>query len=721
MKPRDELVAAFFRSTPNRVAEATELWLSFEQGESAKLPALRRLLHTLKGEAHVLQLAECAQLAELAESVVDQIRRSGEVTALSGDAVLGAFEAVSFLAHGEREEELDLTEVTQSLRAAIAELSQKPDAPKVEDGDGRGGGADAAKAPRAPAKVEEEAAPEAARSAIVSLDPETIQALVHEMRRLYSEQEIFHNQLRETQRMLRALLAEIDPSRAGPNLVERITKTLGYGSEIDRQLRRIRADWSSNGFSFGLALDELDDSVRKASVVTTDRLENQVRRVGRSTARALNKDVEFRVRGDTILDAGVERRLEPALLHLVRNAVDHGIESKELRRKRGKPERGLVTVTISQSESTVRARVTDDGGGVDFDRLREVLAPIVPNVETLGIEDLLRYVFEQGVTTRQEVSSISGRGVGLDVVAREIGAAGGQVVIESTSLEGTSVLIAMSTTLRGEIAVPIVAGKYRYALPSRSIATVIRPESIERSSDSTWIRVDVEGESTLVPLYALEALLGRGGEPDARRAAIVLQHAAGLFAVSVDSFGNPRPITIRRSEELPFCPELVRGVAPTADGGALLLLNVDALHSVARQMRAAPKAASAKRQDQERRVLVVEDAPVARELLCGIMRSLGLRVEEAKDGREGLMRAHRSPPDVVLTDIEMPYMDGIEMITEFRRSNDLAQIPVIVLTTAANEANKLSLERLGVRAVLSKQRFVEDELRRLIEECVGAT
>ena len=133
-------------------------------------------------------------------------------------------------------------------------------------------------------------------AASAALAAEDVRPLVHEMRRLHGEQAVFHERLRETQRMLRALLAEIDPRRTTEDLAERITKTLGYGAEVDRSLSGIRSEWSSNDFSLGLALDELDGAVRKASVVGTDRLLSQVVRIGRSTARTLNKDVEIKVR-----------------------------------------------------------------------------------------------------------------------------------------------------------------------------------------------------------------------------------------------------------------------------------------------------------------------------------------------------------------------------------------------------------------------------------------
>ena len=710
MRARDDLTAAFCRGIPDRIAEATELWLEFEQGQTNKLPTLRRLLHTLKGEAHMLDMIQCSELAELAESVVDAVRKTGDRTELTGDSLLAAFEAIGLVTQLEAPEEAaDLDAVRHDLKAAADELERT--AAVVE---GRPVGAPVTSTPPPAPSLQASAPPEQAGPVLLRVD--RVGPVTHELRRLFSEQEVFHQQLRETQRMLRALLVEIDPHQPGEALIERITKTLGYGAEIDRQLSGIRAEWSANEFSMGLTLEELESLVGRASVVSTGRLLNQVQRVGRSTARAVNKEVEFQVEGDTILDAGVEQRLEPALIHLVRNAVDHGIERPEQRLVAGKPERGLVSVSITQTESSVQVEVTDDGGGVGFDRLREALAPRVADVASLSNEDLLEHLFHHGVSTAEEVTTISGRGVGLDVVAREAGAAGGQVRIERTDQNGTTVVLTLPTTLRGELAVPVVSGRYRCAVPSRAIFSVVRISQIEQVGDSSWIRVRTDSGVELVRLSSLAAVLGEGGEPGPGEAALVLYHPAGLFAIAVESYDNPRPINLQPAEELPFRSPLVRGVAPTADGGVLLLLAADALYTHARGQVTSVKRDQVTR--RQPRALVVEDAPVARELLCGVLRSIGLLVEEATDGRQGLHRARGEPPDVILTDLEMPHMDGIQMITEMRRSGPLSRIPVIVLTTAAHEENRARLAQLGVKAVLSKQKFVEKELCELIGRCV---
>ena len=705
MRRRDDLTLAFSRSMPERVAQATELWLGVEAGQHQNLAVLRRLLHTVKGEAHMLELTACGELAHLAESVVDAVCKGARPGPLTGDALLGTFEGMMVISSVDQDEPAQTVPLCEQLRAALLELQSaeaiqaKPEPPPE----------DAAKKPSSDRPPKND---------LATLDAELIRPLLVEMRRLYGEQKLFHDKLREAQRMLRALLVEIDPRRSPEGLVERITKTLGYGTEVDRQLSIIRAEWSENDFALGLSLDELDGMVRRACVVSTDRLLNQVVRVGRSTARAVNKDVEMKVHGDAIMDASVEQRLEAALLHLVRNAIDHGLESSEIRRSRGKPARGLVSVSIAQTESSISVDVRDDGGGVNFVRLREVLARSGIDTAALEDDDLLPQLFSQGVTTADHVSTISGRGVGLDVVAREIGAAGGHIRIESQTGVGTHFTLVLPSSLRGELAVPVWSGKQRYAVPCRSVHSVIRPERIEHTAEGAWINLERSDTSQLVRLYSLATLLGNAQPPRIGEAVIVLYHAAGLYAVSVEGYDNPRAITIQRSDELAFRSPICRGVAPMPDGGVLLLLDVEALYAGARGRSVGAREHVAPERKQLR-ALVVEDAPVARELLSGILRSLGLAVEEATDGRQGLMVAKSQPPDLILTDIEMPYMDGIEMVGELRRSSVLSKVPVIVLTTAASGENRAKLEKLGVAAVISKQKFVEAELRGIIDRCLN--
>lgn len=733
MRVRDELIVSFRKGLPERVAQATELWLGIEAEKQQNMPVLRRLLHTLKGEAHMLELLHVSEFAELCESVIHALSKAGQATPLTGDALLGGFEGLGLVGLSPIvEEPEELAPLKDELRRALAELEAMAGekARAADEGDthhAAGRGVAVAVSAAGPANETapgettltfgEVAAGQAPESPTAVLAADDVKPLVYDLMRVHAEQGALQLHLREAQRMLRALLAEIDPKAPPGRLAARITKTLGYGAEVDRRLTAIRAEWSSSDFSIGTSLEELERKVRRASVVGTERLFQQVVRVARSTARTLGKDVGVSVRGGALVDVAIERCLEPALLHLVRNAVDHGIELAELRLARGKPARGQVEVSVQQTESAVIVDVSDDGGGVDFQRLRAVLRGRVQGVDELPDDELVPYLLEPGVTTSNQVTHISGRGVGLDVVAREISMVGGHTRIESKAGEGTRITMSLPATLRGEVALPIQIGECRYAIPTRAVHSVIRIYELEQGADGHFMRVQIEGKPRMIRVFSLSALLGDDSSPRVGQSALVLCHEVGAYAVSVEGYDNPRPIALQNTQQLLYCSHLVRGVAPTPDGGVLVLLDVDALHAVARAGAGVP-GSSRDGAGVQPRVLVVEDAPVARELLSGIVRSLGFKVLEATDGRQGLALARSSSPHLILTDVEMPYLDGIEMVTELRRSPGFERVPVVVLTTATDENNLVRLEHLGVEAVLSKQRFVESDLRRTIQRCL---
>lgn len=727
---RDDLIAGFWKQAPQRVGQATDLWLSVEGGDKAKLRELRRLLHTIKGEAQMLGLDEPAELLELAEDVVDELVKTGKEPRLVGDALLGGFEALGLAATAEEGELLDLSAVVGELKNAMttlggaeapapepapAQASPRPDTPEAAEV------TQLSHEIRTTAATVGHAEGKVAAQATTALDIEQVQPLVHELKRLHGEQSLLLGELAEVQRRLRALLAEITPDASAELIRERIVKTLGYGIEVERRMGALRTMWSSNEFSTDRTLDQLADLIQRSAMLSTADLKSQVHRTARGAAKARGKDVAVEVIGEALVDPAIERTLRPCLLHLVRNAVDHGIEPADERRARGKPERGLLRVTFEQSESSVHATVEDDGGGIDMDALREVLKQRGADVAQLGEIDLVRSLFEHGVSTRKEADEISGRGVGLDVVARELAAIGGQVRVETIRGRGTKFHLTVPAMMKADVVVPVSTRSIRGAFPSRAVLRVVRVDEIEATPEGPHLKLGeaIDGRKR-IRLHSLEAVLEASGEPRKGDIAVVLHGPQGPFAVTVDSFQNPRPVTFRRTDELPLRSPLVRGMSLLADGGVLLLLDVHAVHDAALGdvERGAPQPGEAPR--RQRHVLVVEDAPVARELLTGLLRSFGLRVSEAVDGRDGLAQAKATLPDLVLTDIEMPYMDGIEMIRHLRNDPRLRNVPIIILTTRTESEVQARARELGVARFLSKRRFVESELREVITEALKA-
>jgi len=716
----DKIIELFCDLSPARIAEATDLWLKIEQGERAQLPVLRRLLHTIKGEAQMIGFVACSRVAQAAERLVDTFNATGLVPTESGDALLGAFDLIGLLSSkGAEIFEAQIDEVCRDLESANQEVQAAAPAPTDT--------MPAVAASAAPSSSTHAATPGEAtlhdkkpstfHAQAVPID--ALQPVAAEIERLHGEHAILLPQLGGIAQIMKALADEMRPGVDLRDIADRLTKWRRNISDLERRLGGISAEWSAFDFSSGLAIERLSDLVRQASVVSTARLAGQIQRVGRSTAAALKKSVEVNVVGEAQLDLAVERHLGPALMHLVRNAIDHGIEAPDLRRQRGKADRGRVDVLITQLENAVRITVEDDGGGVRTDKLRAKLIAARPEIEKLSDRELLPFVFEHGVSTSELVTEISGRGIGLDVVSTELREVGGRVQLESTPDVGTRFVLVVPSVLRVDTVVPVMAGPLRCALPSRRVLEVLRVDHIENTDDGLMLRRGDKEHGRLVPLRSLAALFGGRGEPRHGDAVLVLDHPEGVFAVTVESYGTPRPLAAQPSDQLAFATHLVRGVAPTPDGGVMLLLDVDGLRGLMARAAGsavlrAPSAATG-----GRHVLLVEDSPVALALLTGIVRSFGLRVTDTVNGEEGLAAARRDRPDLILTDIEMPIMDGLEMIGKLRADPALQAIPILVLTTRDNEATRAAALALGVHGFLSKQRFVEDELRQVIDAALS--
>lgn len=706
----DDLANMYWGSIPGRAGELTDLWLRHEDGEAQAADALLRLLHTMKGEAHMLGLPGTGSLLASLEGVVRG--STGGVAPGVGDAFLEAVDVLMARAATHRDDD---TTDTKALLARVEELAAAEAATKEVE---------TWTAERSVAPLAEPGSGDVEREELESvqsvLDPLALAAPVHEARRLQREQALLMPALREVRRMLRALLAEIDPTLSPRLLAERIVKTLSYGAEVDRRMADLVTQWSSSDFALQTALEQLEETVRDASLVSVGSLRAHIHRTARTAARAVGKSVDVSVEGDAYVDATVESSLGPALLHLVRNAVDHGIEDTPTRVARGKSSIGTIRVQIHQAPSVVRVVVSDDGGGIDVERLRARVERINPDAAARQADDeLIQHIFNPGLSTRDEVTELSGRGVGLDVVARQVQRLAGAVQVHSQAKVGTSFELVLPTMMRADVVVPVESRGVRMALPARAVLGVRRITELSEGPDGPRLRHTVAGDVQLLPIVDLGALYGPAEPPRVGDSVVILVHRSGRCAARVDAYDNPRALSFEHIDDLAFDSVLVRGVSPAPDGGVYYLLDTNVLFDA---LRGGPMTMSGAAPFTLERVvphvLVVEDAPVARELLLGILRSFGLRVSDAPDGREGLEQAKRDRPDIILTDIEMPFLGGLDMVAELRADPQLADTPVVVLTTRDDSEVKRRAAELRVDGFLSKQRFVEADLRKVIDGCL---
>jgi two-component system chemotaxis sensor kinase CheA len=464
-------------------------------------------------------------------------------------------------------------------------------------------------------------------------------------------------------------------------------------------------------------LQELQERTMRARMVSVATIAGPLRRAVRDIARASGKQVRWELAGeDTELDRHVLEQLREPLVALVRNATDHGIEPPAERAARGKPAEGVVRLHARQIGAEVVIAVGDDGRGIDVERVRARAGGRLSEAEALEA------IFEAGLTTVDEVSGVSGRGVGLDAVRTAVGRLRGRVEVSSRPGLGTEFRISVPLTLAVLPCLLVAAGGRRYALPMHSTAAAVAapPAAV----------VSVEGRPALVAdgdtlrftdLAAVLGAPGAGASPG-RRTAVIVATPSGRHAFGVEELVGQRDVVVKDlGRLLPRLP-LVAGAGVEPDGGIMLVLDPDGLVAAARVAPDTAGAAAGAAPVPERapaRILVVDDTLTIRELQRSILRRAGYEVATAPDGDAALRALAERPADLVVTDVEMPGMDGFALTRVIRETAALSSTPVLILTSRAGDEDRRRGLEAGADAYLAKSGFDQDALLAAVRRLLG--
>jgi chemotaxis protein histidine kinase CheA len=448
-------------------------------------------------------------------------------------------------------------------------------------------------------------------------------------------------------------------------------------------------------------------------------------RYARELARSLSREVEVELAGEeTRLDRRIARELDEALLHLVRNAVDHGIESPEERAARGKPPTGRIRIQAAAEGARVRLTIEDDGGGIDTDRVLQhaVQRKLIDAAAAPGMSraDALRLLFTPGFSTKNNISEISGRGVGLDVVASIVNRLGGEVFLEATLGQGSTVRVEVPVARRGELVMLVRVGQLRLALPAAVVRRAIRMETrhvVERDGRA-FVRIGARvGErlERLVPFVPLARLYG---QPIPERQLLLEGVASGQeLAISVDEVLGEQEVLVRPITRSVATDRLLEGVALLASGEPVGVLSPNVL-AQKEYMRAVPLAREVA-VTRRVRVLLVDDSLVTREMERRLLDDAGFQVVAVGDAAEALSRLSEESFGCVVTDIEMPGMDGFELTAQLRGMEHFAQLPIVIVSTRDRPEDRLRGLKAGADAYLTKQSLDAGELVDLVRRLSG--
>lgn len=482
---------------------------------------------------------------------------------------------------------------------------------------------------------------------------------------------------------------------------------------------------------------ELQDDLLRTRLVDFDSIGERMHRVVRQAARDSGKQVKLEISGgQTELDRSVLERTAGAFEHLLRNSVAHGIEAPEVRTAAGKDPVGTLRIEVSQHGNEVLLNFSDNGAGLNLARIRErglQLGLIAPDAEPDEAQ-LKRLIFAPGFSTASQVTELSGRGIGMDVVRAEVGTLGGSIETASVAGEGTSFLLRLPLTTALTQIVLLKSGDQVVAVPAALMQSVQRVpvEAVE----AAYATGKLQHGGAELPFYWLGGLLGHGGRghTHGRHAPIVLVRSAqGSLALHVDEvIGNQEVVVKNLGAQLNRVPGLA-GISLLASGEVALIYNVVALAdwygvdararlvtAHAQSQGTVPAAPVVEEAPQAPLIMVVDDSLTVRRVTQRLLERVGLRVLLAKDGLDAMEKLSGDElPAVVLSDIEMPRMDGFDLVRNMRADSRLAGLPVIMITSRIAQKHRDYAAQLGVDHYLGKP-YDEEHVLGLIRQYTQA-
>ena len=459
---------------------------------------------------------------------------------------------------------------------------------------------------------------------------------------------------------------------------------------------------------------DLQQNLLSVRMLPFKQIAERLQRIVRQTARELKKTVELVIDGEeTEIDRSVLDKLSAPIEHLLRNAVAHGLESPSERRNQGKSNTGTITLKVHQQNDEIQITVSDDGAGINLQRVKEkaIKNKLIDENAVVSEQALMSIIFESGFSTADKVTQIAGRGVGLDVVRNDVSGLGGRVELSSEYAKGTVFTVNLPVTLSVAQVLVVRSGSSSYALP---VGIIEQAQKI-KSQDllNAYQAEEIVWADKHYPIYYLANLLDHQEhlpESHAYNSVLLLRVGSYNIALHVDEVvGNQEAVMKPIGAQLARVPGIV-GATVTGDGNIMLVINPVQL--VARAILTIGTVISAEKPKLENvvvkyRILVVDDSLTMRKVLSRLLEREGFEVIVAKDGIDAMQVLLETTPDAILTDIEMPRMDGFALARNVRDDARTAKTPLIMISSRTADKHRSLAKEIGVDAFFGKP--VQDE------------
>lgn len=504
-------------------------------------------------------------------------------------------------------------------------------------------------------------------------------------------------------------------------------------SDLQTQISREVDRFSEESESFSTITSGLQGEITTARMIPVDHLFLRARRPIRDAAQREHKSVRAVTSGEYVnLDKTIVDDLYTPLLHLVRNAVSHGIESEAIRLARGKDPTGTVSLSARQESGQIVIDVTDDGGGLDLAKLRRkgIERGLIPADLPDDHPRIAELIFVSGLSTKDEVTGVSGRGVGCDVVRREIERMNGHIRVQTAPGRGTTFSITMPLTLAIYRALLVKSQGKTYALPLNFADRTMAIDDRQVVTSAGVDRVEVDGD--FVAIRDLSALLriNRGGER--AESLVLLRLGERRICLGVDEVLGQEEIVVKSLGDVLSSHPMFSGVTISGDGELVLIMDVPGLFETLGDFKIASidgslptadgqgETAKAYGGSRPVRVLYVDDSLSVRKAAEKFLTSLGVEVSMAVDGVDGMDKLRQGSFDLVFTDLEMPRLHGFDLIRDIRFIPQFHDLPVVVVTSRSGDKHRAQATKLGATDYVTKP-FTQETLEKMLVQLVHAT
>jgi chemosensory pili system protein ChpA (sensor histidine kinase/response regulator) len=725
-----------------RIGNELRAWQQ-KPSDTAPAQSMQRMLHTVKGSARMAGAMRLGQHTHDIETQIENMVHAGTTTPAAFDELMANYDLAMLM-------------FDQLQGGGVAPMQPAVGAETAPSGAAAGTAAETAQ----PAARAAEEAPAPGRTPLVRVRADILDRLVNQAGEVSISRSKLETQVGSVKASLTEFSDNLDRLRAQLREVEvqaesQIASRLSITGErhfdpleFDRftrlqELTRMMAENVNDVASFHETLSrtvdeatadlavqsrltrDLQQDLMRVRMVPFASLSERLFRVARQAAKELDKRVNLDIRGGNVeMDRSVLEQMAAPFEHLLRNAIVHGIEARSKRAGAGKAEIGELLIQASQQGNEVVLAFSDDGAGLDLDRIRAKAMQngLLEQGQVVSDAEAAELIFEPGFSTADALTELAGRGVGMDVVRSEAQALGGRVAIDSTPGQGTRFTIHLPLTLAVTQVVLTRSANLVYALPGILVEQVLQVKEAPLQAARTAGRLQHGGMA--LPLHYLPTLLGdTEARPLVQRSSpvLILRHGADRLALLVDEIEGNREVVVKNIGQQLSRMAGIAGATVLGSGDIVLILNpVSLAHHLEHQpaTRARVAAPVIDVTAQARVAMVVDDSLTVRKVTQRLLEREGYQVVLAKDGVDALEQVREARPDIMLVDIEMPRMDGFDLARNIRGNDSTRDIPIIMITSRTADKHRNYAADLGVNAYFGKP-FPEEALLETMRGLLG--